>query len=280
MLFLPCHCIQARSEFLQVPSSNPTFFLSLFFVKKHLETTPSSNKRNTRSVTSTQQMFSLNDIEHLISKAKSEMLSSFKDEITKISNSIEFLSEKIDTFDKRLSDLQSTSNMHEKQINELKSTIGTIQNNLTNEVSDEMEQRASRLQNIVITGVPELNEGTVEERRAHDEKKLGEILNEAGISNSAHYRVSRVGKPRQDRSRLMKVFCPDVKTKRMVLRNGKNLRSSFKFKSVYVNEDRTPMQQEQSRKLRAEMRRRREDGEDVVIFRSQIVQRGDVQNFH
>ena len=40
------------------------------------------------------------------------------------------------------------------------------------------------------------------------------------------------------------------------------------------------MQQAQEKKLRDELRDRRANGEDVVIFRGRIRTRSDLQNFH
>ena len=240
--------------------------------------TPTS-KRNTRSVTNNQPLFTLADIEQLISKAKKEMLSSFKDEMRKISSSIDVLSSKIVNFEKRLSVLQAKSDEHENQIIEIRQVVGTLQSDFTHEVTEEMEQRTQRLQNIVISGISELGNGSVDDRKHHDEKETELVLSELGISNLQHYHISRIGKPHQNRSRMIKVVCPDVQTKRTILRNGKRLRSSPHFKNVFVNEDRTPMQQDQFRKLRAELKRRKENGEDVMIRHNKIMTRHEIENF-
>jgi septal ring factor EnvC (AmiA/AmiB activator) len=238
-----------------------------------------NNKRNTRSVTNNQLSFSLSDIENLICKAKKEILSDFHDEVKKINISIEHLTTKIETFENRLSEIQTKSIENEKQINELRHNVLSMQNNLLDDVTNEMEQRAQRMQNLVISGISEKSSGSVQERVAHDEAEVKHVFNEMGLKKVNSYHVSRIGKPRQDRPRLLKVICPDVATKQTILRSGKSLRKSALYRNVFINEDRTPMQQESSRQLRADLRRRKELGEDVVIYRNRIVFRNEPQNF-
>ena len=220
--------------------------------------TPTS-KRSTRSAVNPQSPFSFSDIEQLIFGAKEEILKHLQFEIKKIDNSIENLTTKIEKFEDRLTELQEKSAAQETQIQDIKNTIGTICGKITADITDEMEQRARRMQNLVISGIPELNDGSVEERRAHDESEVKKVLCELGMESISNCRASRIGKPRQDRSRLLKLTCPDAHTKQKILRNGKSLRTSILYKKVYVNEDQTPMQQEQSRMLRAELKRRCSD---------------------
>ena len=53
------------------------------------------------------------------------------------------------------------------------------------------------------------------------------------------------------------------------------------YKDIYFNVDLTPNQQEEAKKLRDELKRRKECGElDIVIYRGEIVQRSQIKNFH
>ena len=75
-----------------------------------------------------------------------------------------------------------------------------------------------------------------------------------------------------NRPRPLKVMFTDVRVRDQVLRTGKNLHSS-RFRSVFINKDLTPLQQTEQRTLTAELRRRRQGGEDVVIRGDKVVTR-------
>lgn len=228
----------------------------------------------------TQPSFSLSDFEQLISQVKNEILTSHQIECRKLGSSIEMLTNKIEIFENSLSDLQVMVKEHEEKIASLKSTVENLQANLAVEITEEMEQRSLRATNLIISGISELNSGSVDDRKEHDENEIKAVINEMEIQQSPNYfQITRIGRPRQDRPRLIKLVCPDIHTKRLILRNGKSLRSSTRFRNIFVNEDRTPMQQEQFRVLRAELQRRRETGEDVVIFRQKVMKRSDIENF-
>ena len=241
--------------------------------------TPPTSKRNTRAVANSQASVVLSDIEQLIFCAKDEILRHFQVEVKKINNSLEKLTTKIERFEGRLTELQEKSIAHENQIQDIRNTIGKMSDSITVNVTKEMEQRAQRMQNLIISGIPELNNGSIEDRRTYDEDEVSGVFQVLGMENPSSCRVSRIGKPRQDRPRLLKITCPDAHTKQAILRNGKVLRKSTLYKKVFVNEDQTPMQQQQSRLLREELRTRREQGEDAVIFRGKVVKRSDLKNF-
>lgn len=73
---------------------------------------------------------------------------------------------------------------------------------------------------------------------------------------------------------------PGLADVQRVLRSGRKLRSSTRFRRVFVAKDLTKLQQEEARNLRAELKRRRELGEDVVIFRNQVRTKDSLPNFH
>ena len=68
-------------------------------------------------------------------------------------------------------------------------------------------------------------------------------------------------------------------TKKEILRNAKLLRKSNTNRNIFINEDQTPMQQRESHLLRKELRMRRDNGEDVVIFRNAVMPREDAKVF-
>ena len=93
----------------------------------------------------------------------------------------------------------------------------------------------------------------------------------------------RVGRPNgQGKGRLLRVTFSNSELKSEVLRSARKLKASTSFRKVYVNPDRTPVQQAEHKNLRSELLSRRGKGEDVVIFKQSVVPRADVnlKNFH
>lgn len=71
----------------------------------------------------------------------------------------------------------------------------------------------------------------------------------------------------------------DSETKNNVLKKAKTLKNSSKYQRVYVNADLTPEQRKLNKDLRSELKRRKESGEDVVIYRNEIKTRQEIKNF-
>ena len=226
-----------------------------------------------------QSNFSLSDIEEIINKAKEDILAQFRDEISKISSSLNSLSKKVEKIDDRMTGLEDRNREHHNQIESIQTTLKEVQKRDEFNLQ-EMESRLNRMTNVIISGIPELSSGSVDERSSHDEEKLKKILQEVGNKSTQNFKITRIGRPRTDRPRLLKVICPDINTKRQILRDCKTLRKSTDSKNIFINEDLTQMQQKQSNALRVELRQRRERGEDVVIYRNQIVKRSEIKNFH
>ena len=65
----------------------------------------------------------------------------------------------------------------------------------------------------------------------------------------------------------------NIQTKREILRNAKKLRTSDSeiLKKIFINPDLTTAQKAIDKKLREDMWKRRENGENVIIHRGQIV---------
>ena len=132
----------------------------------------------------------------------------------------------------------------------------------------------------MIQGGPESDSGSLEDRARHDAARVDELLREIGASETNISNVRRVGRKRKDGSRLLLLRVADPDGRRRILSKSKSLRNSSSMSRVFVKPDLTPMQQAQEKKLRDELRDRRANGEDVVIFRGRIRTRSDLQNFH
>lgn len=223
---------------------------------------------------------SLEDIGHLINSAKDEILSKLMNEITQVNECISSLTSKVVNIENGLAKMKETIEKHEEEFAEIRYTVSNLKENLFSQVTEEVEQRSNRMQNLVISGVTELGSGTIDERKEHDLNELIKVLDEMEINyDKDDFRVSRIGKPFKDKPRLLKVVCPDSQMKQDILRKSKMLRTSSSFKGVYVNQDLTPIQQCEFKRLRMKLKELRDKGEDVIIFRNKIVKRDNTKDF-
>ncbi len=134
---------------------------------------------------------------------------------------------------------------------------------------------------MVVSGLPEKNEGDVDEHKRWDEAQVENLLQSLCQMNmDAITGLHRIGKVDSAKPRLLKFICRDNESKRILLRKGKDLRRISEYKHVFVNPDLTPIQQEEAKRLRQDFRTRRERGEDVVISNGRIIPRNGTQNFH
>ena len=220
--------------------------------------------RQTRSNSNTQISFTLNDIKTLINDAKEEIMCSFTEKINNLSDSINSIITKVSNLEERCSLLEDKLQVHESK----------CLNNVSL-VSDEVERRFQRRTNIIISGLEAKMSGSLEERKDDDGKKCFHLLSRLGVSSEdSIMQINRIGRP--EKIPMLKVTLDTYQTKQTVIRKAKELRTDFP--NVYVNPDRTPMQQFQQRELRQELRRRRDNGEDVIIKGNSVVSRDSTAN--
>ena len=147
-------------------------------------------------------------------------------------------------------------------------------------ILDEVEQRQRRVNNLMIFDLPESTEGPLEDRRKLDENSIQELFSETGAVGISPITVRRVGRIVEGQCRPLKVEMSATADVYKVLRSGRKLRNSSRYSRVFVSKDLTKHQQEEARNLRTELKRRRELGEDVVIFRNQVHPRESLPIFH
>ena len=233
----------------------------------------SPSQRNTRSRSN-----SLDDV-------KSEIITAFKEELNQVSMKLDTLIKRVKDVEESVSSILKTQERQGAEIDSLKEALARATAEKLS-VFDEIEDRDRRRTNLIISGLEE-KDGSVEERKEWDKSNtvkllthLGIIAENAGVSYEDVVTTSyRVGRHRPDGNRLLKVVCKDQAAKKDILGKAKELRSNSTYRNVYINPDLTPMQQEESKRLRTELRSRRDKGEDVIIRRGKIISRS-LQNFH
>ena len=144
---------------------------------------------------------------------------------------------------------------------------------------NEIYDRQRRQNNVIISGVQEKAVGSLDERCEHDTQIVRSIFKFLDKAKEVDVRnAQRIGRLDLDRPRLLKVELSSFYDRNAILKNAKSLRRSS-WDSVFINPDYTEMERVQNRKLREELKRRRNSGEDVVLYRGRIVRKGSASNF-
>jgi hypothetical protein len=213
----------------------------------------------------------------LLEKVKDEIVQATQAEIRKESEKIikklSSLEGRIDSLEKSFASLTSKQCANEEKIVNLSNQIDEMKQTVGNDLYDEMYQRMRRSKNIIISGVPEHLNGDVKERQNKDLEFVHNLLQVLKVNPSYSEKVTRIGKIKNNSNRLIRVNLDDNEITSEILKNAKSLRSLKEFKDVFVNPDRTPLQQQQFVDLRRQLKARRELGEDVVIFGNKVVSR-------
>jgi hypothetical protein len=229
-------------------------------------------KRGTRSGSTTAAL-SLNDIKILIDNVRSEIIHTVKDEVSALKTSITELQSIV-------GELQSQNKRLEERCLLVERELSAHQKNCnTSEIFEEMEDRARRSKNIIISGIPELSPDSSKDEATKKDLLLSmEVLSTLGCKDNTIVDAQRVGKPGGERPRLLRVKCSSSEQRDNILRRAKDLRKCPNYRDVFINVDRTPFQQKRWKEMLLELKRRRDNAEDVVIFRNRIVPR-QRQNF-
>ena len=212
---------------------------------------------------------------HALEIVKQDILKELKN----VTNVLGSLQTKMCEVEGTLLKVLETQKRQDEEIKNLKEDVLRMKENQTNIIA-EIEDRDRRKSNLVISGLQEMEEGTVEERKQWDLAKVRVLFSHLDDTEEHAQGVSntfRIGKINSSKPRLLKVVCANAESKRAILFKAKSLREREEYKHVYVNPDLTPAQQAQNKALREELRMRRNLGEDVIIRRGTIVRK---QNFH
>ena len=155
-------------------------------------------------------------------------------------------------------------------------TVQSKEKELRYAVTDCLEQDKRR-RNIVVFNVPEQDSKLSRDEQLEGDRHRFEELMKAGLKLKIRpEKVTRVGKPQEDRPRLMVVTLHDETEKWEILKMAKALRhAGDRFEKVYIAPDLSPAEQERNRNLRKKLLERKEAGEDVIIHRNQVILRAD-----
>ena len=183
-------------------------------------------------------------------------------------------------FEQRLSALSSEVVSLRNELASLKMEAGTNNEGLKAEVLSEIRDQESRKCNLIIFGAQEPQSSSSSEAKIEDSQYLADLGAALGLaagvtqfSLRSHFRLGRK-RPHQTHPRPLKLIFNSQIIRNEYLRAAPNLRKaplSDKYSGIFLKPDLTPREQESEKKLRFEFRRRRRDGERVVLRRGQIV---------
>lgn len=232
-----------------------------------------TNDRQTRSNSVTG--ITLEDIKRLIAESR-ECLSKDINEVKTILTSF---GARVKAVEEAVEKLSKDHTTLKKEVHTFVEDTQYLQSEVTEFCLAEFENRANRMNNIILQGVEETEIGTIEERNRHDENKIQEVIQELGVSDAVFGNFRRIGRKPRVGPRLLKVRLNDHQKKTEILAKSRHLRNSQSFSKVFLRPDRTSMQQEYDYMLKAELQGRRQNGEDVVLYRGRVVDRNDPRNF-
>ena len=250
------------------------------------------SQRTTRqnSVTVESPSESFPDLRALLVESNKQVLqsiSSLKDDIGELRSTFSSLEKRIGGIEIALTSFRESQAKCQEEVDSIKKEIEFLKasekksslQSRENSILREVEDREERRDNIMVFGVTEKINGSIDERKKHDLISLREIFGELGSSDVEPSAVRRVGSVNNHKARPLKVKLDDRSEKAELLKKARSLRDSSVYKNVYLTNDLTKFQQKERLRLRQELKDRREAGEDVVIYNNEIRERSTLRNF-
>ena len=213
---------------------------------------------------------------------KQEIISTISAEIKTVSEKLSNLEERINKFESVALKISVEQETQAHEIENLKEDVKNVKLTVTEDVIYEAEQRFKRRQNIIIAGLPEPSSGSLPDRKKVDEEEVRQLFCAMNLPDINFKQSVRFGKVQKGKIRPIRVNLVEEDSKFELLRRARSLRTTDRYKSVYINPDRTSLEQSRFISLQREVQGRRSRGEDVVLFRGKVVSRNELalkQNF-
>lgn len=229
------------------------------------DTVKKPSSRNLRSTSNIDSGVTLDSLKALLREQKEQIIISLSTKVDELNMKVTDLVSKIDQLENSVTSLRKKQEEQQMQINKLRDFVQESPEPLL----DELQQRLIRANNLIISGLPEKDSGTVDERKKHDLQEFERLSKLMNMPRVVITQCTRIGGARGDSNRLLKIRLADQNTRVQLLGRSKSLRNT-EFDKVFLNPDRTPSQQSAYKELKRELKERRDMGEDVVIYRDQI----------
>ena len=167
------------------------------------------------------------------------------------------------------------------ELDSIRSDLASLKNrsesrlqNVEVELLHELKDSESRKNNLMIFGLSENNSlDKSTDKKEADLSSIRLLSSALGINDLKIHSCLRLGRP-GGKPRPIKIVCPDSSQRSELLLSAyriSRLDSSLGFKGVFIKPDLSPKEQEINRRLRLELRTRREAGERVIIRGGRII---------
>ena len=217
------------------------------------------------------------DPQQLFEKLKKEITIVIQNEFRSVSEKLSSLEKKMDNIEHTVILLRNKQEVQEKEVVRLSQELHCLQRDLPDELMHEIELRMKKRKNVIVSGIPESRAGNVDERKNCDEREMMKLFDTIDLTPNISD-VIRLGKISERGHRILRVTFAKEEERNHVLRRARLLSKYNDYKNVYLQPDRTPYELQQHSKLRQELKERRDSGEDVIIYKNQIINRNDVNN--
>ena len=138
---------------------------------------------------------------------------------------------------------------------------------------DEKQEQDKRKLNLIVNGIEESTDEDSTVRIAEDRSKVESVLNAINInSNELTHKCVRLGaKSPRYQSRLLLISVSSTKIRSDIMKAQVEYRAKHPNKKIYFSPDRLPKQREENKKLVVELKKRRDEGENVRINGGSII---------
>lgn len=202
----------------------------------------------------------------------SEDICVIKDQVKNIKSTTDCLTKEQANIKVDIENLKKRNSTAEKKIEILESNLqlentaapnSSFSINTREELVTELNERASRGKNIIISGIPEPKAKSSNERREEDKEAVKKIISTLSIDSLEPEKIFRLGKYQSTKIRPLKVCYGSQNIAINILRCKDNLKAD----DIKIYSDQTPQQQAYMKSLKEELKRRTASGEANIAIK-------------
>ena len=180
---------------------------------------------------------------------------------------------KIDMLYQIITTLQQQNNLILQLVKQNNETVEKRVREEVREVMGEEKEKEWRRKNVILFNLPETRDKGASEK-VEDGKRVDDVMKEIGV-DVGEYETARLGAPDDKRvkPRPLKVTVKIAEKRDEILRKARNLKDSEEYRKmkVGITADKTLEERKKDKALVDEKKRREEQGEDVIIFRGEVM---------
>ncbi|MEW8545309.1 MAG: hypothetical protein AB2693_17445 [Candidatus Thiodiazotropha sp.] len=190
----------------------------------------------------------------------------------------------------KLKELGSIMNDQKQQLERYEAKMKDLETTIDSKIDKQVEkaiemyrEREERKCNVIMHNIPE---PTTDNKKREEEEKIRDIFAAIKCDEIVPKSLVRLGRPVNGRNRLVKLTLESVSCKHKLLGSTKYLRAkngdgnvTHGWSNVFITPDLTKEERDKNKKLREELKKRKEDekNEDLIIYRGVIVDRKGIK---